>query len=92
MIKKIMFGMMLALAVVVIVGSPIISGLVSQAHAQAVTTTWTVASTTALGQNAEQNAAQNAFAMIWIITAITLGLAAFFFALRWLWHRIAGRH
>jgi len=68
-----------------------ITQFIPLAHAQ-VTTTWSVASTTVLGQNAESNAAGNAFNMIWIITAITLGLAAFFFALRWLWNRIAGKH
>jgi len=57
-----------------------------------VSTTWSVASTTALGQTAETNAASNAYNMILLIVPITLGLAAFFFALRWLWHRIAGRH
>jgi len=89
--KKILFGVMLALAVVVVVGTPALTGFVQSAHAQ-VTTTWSVASTTQLGQNAEANAAADAFNMIWIVTAITLGLAAFFFALRWLWHRIAGKH
>jgi hypothetical protein len=91
MFKKILMGTVLALAVVVVMGSPVISSLVHSAHAQ-VSTTWSVASTTALGQNAETQAAGNAYNMIWLITAITLGLAAFFFALRWLWNRIAGRH
>jgi TRAP-type C4-dicarboxylate transport system permease small subunit len=64
---------------------------VGLAQAQ-VTTTWSIASTTALGTNAETNASGNAYNMILLIVPITLGLAAFFFALRWLWHRIAGRH
>jgi len=80
-------------ALVVVVGSAVGFSVLHApaAHAQ-VTTTWSVASTTQLGQNAESQASGNAFAMIYIITAITLGLAAFFFALRWLWHRIAGKH
>lgn len=68
-------------------GSLLVAGL---AHAQ--TTTWSVASTTALGQTAETNGSGNAYSMIMLIIPITLGLAAFFFALRWIWHRIAGRH
>jgi len=90
MIKKILLGVVLGMAVVVI-GGNVLLPVLHVAHAQ-VTTTWSVASTTALGQNAESQASGNAFNMIWIITAITLGLAAFFFALRWLWNRIAGRH
>lgn len=91
LVKKIALGIVLGMAVIVIVGSPVLSSMVQSAHAQ-VTTTWSVASTTQLGQNAEKAASDNAFAMIYIITAITLGLAAFFFALRWLWNRIAGKH
>jgi len=64
---------------------------ISSASAQVVNT-WTTASTTALGNSAEAIAATNAYNMILVILGITLGLAAFFFALRWLWHRIAGRH
>jgi len=91
MIKKFILGAVIAMAIVVVGGGSLLPVVTHLAHAQ-VTTTWSVASTTALGQNAETQAAGNAFNMIWIITAITLGLAAFFFALRWLWHRIAGRH
>jgi len=66
---------------------------VGLAYAQTVpSTTWTTASTTFLGQQAEGVAATNAYNMFLIILGITLGLAAVFFALRWLWHRIAGRH
>jgi len=83
----------LLVAVVTVASSAalLVAHVVPTASAQ-VTTSWSVASTTALGQNAESNAAADAFNMIWIVTAITLGLAAFFFALRWLWNRIAGKH
>lgn len=70
----------------------LVSTFLITAMASAQTTTWGVASTTALGQNAESNASGNAYAMIVLIVPITLGLSAFFFALRWLWRRVAGRH
>jgi len=76
------------ISILSLIGSALAVGM---AHAQVVTT-WSVASTTSLGQNAETNASGNAFNMILLIIPITLGLAAFFFALRWLWHRIAGQH
>lgn len=75
--------------VISLIGEALFMGL---AHAQSVTTSWSVASTSALGGVAETAAAGNAYTMILYIVPITLGLAAFFFALRWLWHRIAGRH
>jgi cytoskeletal protein RodZ len=84
--KLFALGTLLFLAVVLVL--PYVG--VHTVHAQ--TTTWSVASTTQLGQTAESNGSGNAYAMIILIIPITLGLAAFFFALRWIWHRIAGSH
>jgi len=67
-------------------------GLLAMTASAQVVNTWTTASTTALGNTAEQLAATNAYNMILVILGITLGLAAFFFALRWLWNRISGKH